>query len=397
MHASPALDPTSHVPEVTMENAASESSRERASNGPADDTFVHVKMSYLHPSTKHAVKSPRAGDISTGRIRAEPSYVPLSSYVFNEKPRRDILHAAVVYYLDGLRQGTGSTKSRGEVNYSGRKLLPQKGTGQARRGSRGSPLLRGGGVAHGPKPRDFSSKLNRRVREMALRSALSLRWRTGDLHVVKNLYWQKPPHNTNPLFKLLKAKQWDDALFLTAPRAPERAQSYGRTAKPSSSDPTYPERLEMQHDNQVSAFAIACANIPRTELIKLNDLTNEAHEKARKPEDRKKPGELHAYEVLARKKLICDLGAIEWLEEKMGGALFHEGVLQATEVGDLVDGEGLATAMSGLDVVEEEKAMESITPREAELRAAEDEAIEKETSRVLQGVSANQGQQSKEA
>ncbi|PWN33028.1 ribosomal protein L4, partial [Meira miltonrushii] len=277
---------------------------------PVDESLVHVKMNYLHPST-------RKGE-------ALKQYIPLSSYVFNTAPRKDILHSAVVYYLDGLRQGTASTKTRGEIAFSGKKILPQKGTGKARRGTRSSPLLRKGGVAHGPRPRDFSTKLNRRVRELALRSALSLRWRMGDLHVVKNLYWQPPPQSTGPLRQQLKCKGWDDALFLTAPREPRPSLKLGKTGKFSAADPIYTEEQDLEHGKEVQSFAIACGNIPRIEMINLADLTLDAHDKAKKKEDLKKPGELHAYEVLARKKLICDLGAIEWLEEKLGGSLFHE-------------------------------------------------------------------------
>lgn len=380
MHASPTLDPTDHTPAPTMANVEA-----KAQSGFADlsdDSLVHIKMSYLHPSTKDPMQTPRAGDIKTGRIRAEPHYIPLSSYVFNTPPRRDILHSAVVYYLDGLRAGTASTKTRGEVAFSGKKILPQKGTGKARRGTRGSPLLRKGGVAHGPKPRDFSTKLNRRVRELALRSALSLRWKQGDLHVVKNYYWQPPPQSCGPLSKLLKSKGWDDALFLTAPREPQPSGELGKTGKFSASDPIYSEEQEVQHYRDVQDFAIACANVPRTEIINLADLTMEAHEKAKKKEDKKKPGELHAYEVLARKKLICDLGAIEWLEEKLGGSLFHEGGLEAFAVEDLQYGDEINNLAEQLN----EQVNLSETQEDAELRMAEDEAIENEAERVLKDV-----------
>lgn len=97
--------------------------------------------------------------------------------------RRDILHHAVVYEGDGARQGTASSKTRWEVHGSRRKLYPQKGTGRARRGDRQSPLLRGGGKSFGPHPRDFSSKLNRKVYDKAWRTALSHRYRQGELIV----------------------------------------------------------------------------------------------------------------------------------------------------------------------------------------------------------------------
>ncbi|KAF6845102.1 54S ribosomal protein yml6, mitochondrial [Colletotrichum musicola] len=100
--------------------------------------------------------------------------------------RRDLLHLAVVYEGDKTRQGTASTKTRWEVRGSHRKIHPQKGTGRARAGTKQSPIRRGGGVAHGPKPRDFSTQLNRKVYDMAWRTALSYRYRRGELIVCED-------------------------------------------------------------------------------------------------------------------------------------------------------------------------------------------------------------------
>ncbi|KAK4242293.1 ribosomal protein L4 domain-containing protein [Achaetomium macrosporum] len=100
--------------------------------------------------------------------------------------RRDILHLAVVYEGDKTRQGTASSKTRWEVAGSHRKIRPQKGTGRARAGTRQSPLFRGGGKTFGPKPRDFSTKLNRKVYDLAWRTALSYRYRRGELIVTED-------------------------------------------------------------------------------------------------------------------------------------------------------------------------------------------------------------------
>ncbi|KAK3684769.1 ribosomal protein L4 domain-containing protein [Podospora appendiculata] len=100
--------------------------------------------------------------------------------------RRDILHLAVVYEGDKTRQGTACAKTRWEVHGSHRKAYPQKGTGHARRGTNQSPLLRGGGKSHGPRPRDFSTKLNRKVYDLAWRTALSYRYRRGELIVAED-------------------------------------------------------------------------------------------------------------------------------------------------------------------------------------------------------------------
>ncbi|PVF94482.1 ribosomal protein L4 [Serendipita vermifera] len=115
--------------------------------------------------------------------------VHLNPTVFSHPIRRDVLHACVTWYRDSLRRGTASTKSRGEVRGSNRKIRPQKGTGRARLGDRGSPMLRGGGVAFGPKPRDFSTELPRKVREMGMRVALSAKLRERKLIVVPSVDW----------------------------------------------------------------------------------------------------------------------------------------------------------------------------------------------------------------
>ncbi len=95
-----------------------------------------------------------------------------------------IVHRALVRQLNNARQGTASTKTRSEVRGGGRKPWRQKGTGRARAGSIRSPLWRGGGVIFGPKPRDYSTKMNRKERRLALRTAFSAR--VEDMIVVEN-------------------------------------------------------------------------------------------------------------------------------------------------------------------------------------------------------------------
>ena len=337
LHETAPLDPTGGPPTTPLAATTtfSDDTANRVVTPPAVSAeHVHVKLSYLHPATKalpldHSLTDlnvlPSFLDASASRHRPPRAYVPLSSHVFGIEPRRDVLHAAVVYYLDGLRSGTASTKSRGQVAGSRRKIRPQKGSGKARLGRRNNPLLRGGGVIFGPKPRDFATKLPRRVRELALRSALSARWQAGDLHVVPSLHWDQPPVTTGILRRTLQTKQWDDALFLTAPRDPDVApREFRRTlSRPSSVDPTYSPEQVRAHTRACRNFALSMSNIPRVELIELHTLTQEAQLSAKNPQQRKKPGELHAYEVLHRKKIILDLGAAEWLEQKLGGAIFH--------------------------------------------------------------------------
>jgi large subunit ribosomal protein L4 len=100
--------------------------------------------------------------------------------------RRDILHKAVVFEGDATRQGTASSKTRWEVHGSHRKIRPQKGLGMARLGTRQSPMLRGGGKSFGPKPRDFATGLPRKMYDLAWRTALSYRYRKGELIICED-------------------------------------------------------------------------------------------------------------------------------------------------------------------------------------------------------------------
>ncbi len=115
------------------------------------------------------------------------STVELSDAVFGIKPNEKVMHAAVVNFLANQRQGTQSTLTRSEVSGGGRKPWRQKGTGRARQGSTRSPQWTHGGVALGPKPRDYSYRLNKKVRRLALLSALSSKAQSGDVIVIDEL------------------------------------------------------------------------------------------------------------------------------------------------------------------------------------------------------------------
>ena len=98
-----------------------------------------------------------------------------------------LLHQVVVAHLANKRQGTHSTKTRGEVRGGGRKPWPQKGTGRARQGSIRAPQWVGGGIVHGPKPRDYDQKINKRVRKTALRMAWAIKLREGQVYLIEGL------------------------------------------------------------------------------------------------------------------------------------------------------------------------------------------------------------------
>ena len=115
------------------------------------------------------------------------SDINLNDAIFGIEPNAVVMHMAVVNYLANQRQGTQSTLTRTEVSGGGRKPWRQKGTGHARQGSTRAPQWRHGGVAIGPKPRDYSYTLNKKVRKLALKSALSDKVLSESLIVLDNL------------------------------------------------------------------------------------------------------------------------------------------------------------------------------------------------------------------
>ncbi|MBQ9564330.1 MAG: 50S ribosomal protein L4 [Synergistaceae bacterium] len=116
----------------------------------------------------------------------------LSDAVFNVPLHLAAMHQVVVAHLANCRQGTSSAKTRGDVSGGGKKPWRQKHTGRARQGSTRSPLWIHGGVAHGPKVRDYHQKVNKKVRRLALLSALSVKVRDEQMVVARGLDMEKP-------------------------------------------------------------------------------------------------------------------------------------------------------------------------------------------------------------
>lgn len=118
--------------------------------------------------------------------------IKLDAEVFGIEPNLDVLHQVVTAQLAAARRGTASSKTRGEVRGGGRKPWRQKGLGRARHGSIRSPQWTGGGVAHGPKPRDYSQSTPKKMKRLALRSALSARASEEAVKVVEEIDWALP-------------------------------------------------------------------------------------------------------------------------------------------------------------------------------------------------------------
>ncbi|PWD50472.1 50S ribosomal protein L4 [Serinibacter arcticus] len=116
----------------------------------------------------------------------------LPAQVFDVTTNVPLIHQVVVAQLAAARQGTHKTKTRAEVRGGGRKPYKQKGTGRARQGSTRAPQFAGGGVVHGPQPRDYSQRTPKKMKAAALRGALSDRARAGRVHVVSDLVLETP-------------------------------------------------------------------------------------------------------------------------------------------------------------------------------------------------------------
>ncbi|BFZ64298.1 54S ribosomal protein yml6, mitochondrial [Saitoella coloradoensis] len=176
-------------------------------------TICRRTLATVVEAQKTVIKAaPLEESVVFGTVHAFPSLEPKGFHVFSNEflglpTRKDILHRAVIFEADGKRQGTASTKNRADVSYSGKKIRPQKHSGRARLGDRGSGMLRGGGRIHGPKPRDFSTELPLKLYNLAFRTALSTRYRMGELTIIDGT--ELPTYKTRVMSKVLAANNWD--------------------------------------------------------------------------------------------------------------------------------------------------------------------------------------------
>lgn len=188
--------------------------------------------------------------------------IDLNDAIFGTEVNEPLLHQAIVMHQANQRQGTASTKTRGEVRGGGRKPWRQKGTGRARHGSIRSPIWVGGGTTFGPKPRDYRQKMPKKARRAAVRSALSAKVAAGELIVLDSLTLSEP--KTRLIANMLqKLNAGDRALIVIS-----------------------------QHD---PVIALSTRNLPGVTL--------------------RNAAELNAYDVLSRPKLVITKDGVERVEE----------------------------------------------------------------------------------
>src|SRR6056297_2562014 len=127
----------------------------------------------------------------------------LRDSIFGIEPNETVIYEDVRRYMANQRQGTAKTKERGEVRGGGRKAYRQKGTGMARRGSMRSPLLKGGGTVFGPRPRNYTVTLTKKMRKLARKSALSLKATDEAITLIEDFSFEAP--KTSKVSDILKA------------------------------------------------------------------------------------------------------------------------------------------------------------------------------------------------
>jgi len=176
--------------------------------------------------------------------------VELPTSLFGAEVSEYALYRAVVTYEANQRQGNASTKGRSEVCRTGKKHHRQKGTGWARRGSLRSPLVRGGGVAFGPKPRSYYSKLPKSLKRLAFRSALTLKGESGQVKVVDDFEFPEP--STKSFQQVIEAcgLEGQKVLFV----APENVPVLVRSCR------NLP-RVRMTHVETLCAYDVVAADV----------------------------------------------------------------------------------------------------------------------------------------
>jgi len=188
--------------------------------------------------------------------------IELPDEIFGVQVKRALLHEVVRNHLANRRQGSASTKTRGFVSGGGRKPWRQKGTGRARAGSIRSPLWKGGGTVFGPRPRDYSYKLPKKVKWAALSSALTAKLSDGELMVIDELSVTEP--KTRLLIGLLRALGLQRNTLIIIPE-------------------------------KDGILELAARNIPWVDVTRVS--------------------ELNAYTILSHEKIILTKGAVEKMKE----------------------------------------------------------------------------------
>ena len=224
---------------------------------------------------------------------AEVGELTLSDVLFGADVNGAVLHAAVRTYLMNQRQGTQSTLTRTEVSGGGKKPWRQKGTGRARQGSTRAPQWTHGGVALGPKPRDYRLGLNKKTRKVALFSALSDKVANGNLIVVDNIAIEGDKPSTKVMAGMLKALGCEKTYTKTYKTIASAAE--GKAHGTATKEAVKAEKALVVLDSMDAAVIKSCNNIPTAKTTQFNTLS--------------------VYDILNAEKLVMTVEAVKKLEE----------------------------------------------------------------------------------
>lgn len=189
--------------------------------------------------------------------------VELSEQVFGAQINAPVVHEVVKNYLANQRQGTQSTKTRTEVRGGGIKPWRQKGTGRARQGSIRAPQWTGGGVALGPKPRDYRYSVNRKIKRIALKSALSSKVQENDIIVVDGLKLDEI--KTAKIASMLKALNVDSKALIVTAELDRNVYMSARNIK--NVKPTYVAQLNTYEVLKYNKFVVAKDAVEKMEEV----------------------------------------------------------------------------------------------------------------------------------
>ena len=187
----------------------------------------------------------------------------VSDSIFCAEVNKSVLHTVVTNYLANQRQGTQSTKTRTEVRGGGIKPWRQKGTGRARQGSIRAPQWTGGGVALGPKPRDYRYSINKKLKKIALKSAISAKYEAYEIYVVEDLKMEEI--KTATIAKMLKGMEIDSKALIVTANLAENVYKSARNIKGVT--PTYVDVLNSYEILKHDKFVISKEAVAKIEEV----------------------------------------------------------------------------------------------------------------------------------
>lgn len=187
----------------------------------------------------------------------------VSDSIFCAEVNKSVLHTVITNYLANQRQGTQSTKTRTEVRGGGIKPWRQKGTGRARQGSIRAPQWTGGGVALGPKPRDYRYSINKKLKKIALKSALAAKYEAYEIYVVEDLKMEEI--KTTAIAKMLKGMEIAGKALIVTAECDEKVYKSARNIKGVT--PTYVDVLNSYEVLKHDKFIISKEAVAKIEEV----------------------------------------------------------------------------------------------------------------------------------